>query len=240
MTRHNGLTVPAGAVQQGQNGMYAYAIKPDNTVENRPITVAQISGGQALIDCGLAANEQVVVDGQYKLQPGSACHDPARQGGRGSRSAERAAGSPSHEHFRPVHRAPDRHRTADGGAVAGGLVAYPLLPVASLPNVNYPTLSVTAQLPGADPQTMASSVATPLEDAVRPDPRAHPDDLGERARLHPDHAAIRPQPRISTGPSPTRCRRSMPRPPICRPRMLVSADDPEGQSGRHADPGARR
>jgi hydrophobe/amphiphile efflux-1 (HAE1) family protein len=37
------------------------------------------------------------------------------------------------------------------------------LPVASLPNVNYPTLSVTAQLPGADPQTMASSVASPLE-----------------------------------------------------------------------------
>jgi len=70
-TRHNGLTIPAGAVQQGQQGMYAYAIKPDNTVEERNITVAQISGGQALIDSGLAANEQVVVDGQYKLQPGS-------------------------------------------------------------------------------------------------------------------------------------------------------------------------
>jgi membrane fusion protein, multidrug efflux system len=70
-TRHNGLTVPAGAVQQGQNGMYAYAIKPDDTVEKRNVTVAQISGGQALIDSGLAANEQVVVDGQYKLQPGS-------------------------------------------------------------------------------------------------------------------------------------------------------------------------
>jgi hydrophobe/amphiphile efflux-1 (HAE1) family protein len=47
--------------------------------------------------------------------------------------------------------------------LAGGLVAYPLLPVASLPNVNYPTLTVTAQLPGADPQTMASTVASPLE-----------------------------------------------------------------------------
>ena len=49
------------------------------------------------------------------------------------------------------------------GLLVGGLVAYPLLPVASLPNVNYPTLQVTTQLPGADPQTMASSVATPLE-----------------------------------------------------------------------------
>jgi hydrophobe/amphiphile efflux-1 (HAE1) family protein len=45
----------------------------------------------------------------------------------------------------------------------GGLVAYPLLPIAALPNVNFPTLQVTAQLPGADPNTMASSVATPLE-----------------------------------------------------------------------------
>jgi hydrophobe/amphiphile efflux-1 (HAE1) family protein len=49
------------------------------------------------------------------------------------------------------------------GLLVGGLVAYPLLPVAALPNVNYPTLTVTTQLPGADPQTMASSVATPLE-----------------------------------------------------------------------------
>src|SRR5882757_2557776 len=49
------------------------------------------------------------------------------------------------------------------GLLLVGLAAYPLLPVASLPNVNYPTIQVTAQLPGADPQTMASSVATPLE-----------------------------------------------------------------------------
>src|SRR5882762_5253333 len=49
------------------------------------------------------------------------------------------------------------------GLLLGGVVAYGLLPVAALPNVNYPTLQVTAQLPGADPQTMASSVATPLE-----------------------------------------------------------------------------
>src|SRR5438270_9325752 len=49
------------------------------------------------------------------------------------------------------------------GLLAAGLIAYPLLPVAALPNINYPTLTVTAQLPGADPQTMASTVASPLE-----------------------------------------------------------------------------
>jgi multidrug efflux pump len=49
------------------------------------------------------------------------------------------------------------------GLLLCGLVTYRLLPVAALPNVNYPTIQITAQLPGADPQTMASSVATPLE-----------------------------------------------------------------------------
>lgn len=44
-----------------------------------------------------------------------------------------------------------------------GLAAFPLLPVAPLPNVEFPTLTVTANYPGASPQTMASTVATPLE-----------------------------------------------------------------------------
>jgi len=70
-TRRDGLTVPASAVQQGQQGAFTYVIDPDGKAEVRPITVSQISRGQALIDAGLTANEEVVVDGQYKLQPGS-------------------------------------------------------------------------------------------------------------------------------------------------------------------------
>jgi multidrug efflux system membrane fusion protein len=70
-TRHDGLTVAASVVQRGPQGTYAYVINPDDTAELRPITVGQISEGQALVDSGLAANQQVVVDGQYKLQPGS-------------------------------------------------------------------------------------------------------------------------------------------------------------------------
>ena len=49
------------------------------------------------------------------------------------------------------------------GIVAFGLTAYTLLPVAALPTVDFPTIQVSAQLPGASPETMASSVATPLE-----------------------------------------------------------------------------
>ncbi|NBX56694.1 MAG: multidrug transporter subunit MdtC, partial [Betaproteobacteria bacterium] len=49
-----------------------------------------------------------------------------------------------------------------GLALAGGL-SYSLLPVAPLPQVDFPSISVQATLPGASPETMASSVATPLE-----------------------------------------------------------------------------
>jgi multidrug efflux system membrane fusion protein len=70
-TRHNGLTVPASVVQQGPNGPYAYVVNSDNTVSLRRIKVAEVSDGQALIDTGLKADEQVVVDGQYKLRPGT-------------------------------------------------------------------------------------------------------------------------------------------------------------------------
>lgn len=44
-----------------------------------------------------------------------------------------------------------------------GIVGYELLPVAALPEIDFPTIVVTAQLPGASPDTMAATVATPLE-----------------------------------------------------------------------------
>ena len=50
--------------------------------------------------------------------------------------------------------------------VAGGVLAYIFLPVAPLPQVDFPMISVSARLPGASPETMASSVATPLEQSL--------------------------------------------------------------------------
>ena len=47
--------------------------------------------------------------------------------------------------------------------LGAGLLAYFRLPVSDLPNVDFPTINVSASLPGAEPETMASSVATPLE-----------------------------------------------------------------------------
>jgi multidrug efflux system membrane fusion protein len=70
-TRTDSPVVPASVVQRGPDGAFAFIIQEDQTVKMRPLKIAQIEGGMALIDEGLKPGERVVVDGQYKLQPGS-------------------------------------------------------------------------------------------------------------------------------------------------------------------------
>jgi multidrug efflux system membrane fusion protein len=70
-TRHDGLTIPASAVQQGPNGAFVWVIGPDETVQTRPVVVSQISEGQTLVDSGLQANEKIVIEGQYRLIAGT-------------------------------------------------------------------------------------------------------------------------------------------------------------------------
>ena len=70
-TRKGAITVAGSAVQQGQNGAYVYVVLPDQTVALRPVHVAQISDGQALIEQGLQSGDVVVIDGQYRLKEGS-------------------------------------------------------------------------------------------------------------------------------------------------------------------------
>jgi hydrophobic/amphiphilic exporter-1 (mainly G- bacteria), HAE1 family len=63
----------------------------------------------------------------------------------------------------PFIRRPVATSLLMAGILLVGLVAFPLLPVAPLPQVDFPTIEVSASLPGASPETMASAVATPLE-----------------------------------------------------------------------------
>jgi len=67
-TRKNGVVVPAQVIQRGPEGSYAFVIQRDLTVAVRPVKVAQIQQGEALIDEGLYPGERVVVEGQYRLQ----------------------------------------------------------------------------------------------------------------------------------------------------------------------------
>ncbi len=64
------IVVPSQAIQNGQTGQFVLVIKPDMTVEARPVTLDRSTDGQAVIAKGLAAGEQVVTDGQLRLVPG--------------------------------------------------------------------------------------------------------------------------------------------------------------------------
>jgi multidrug efflux system membrane fusion protein len=67
----NCVTVPLPAVQTGQNGQYVFVVKPDQSVESRPVTVARSAGEKAVVASGLTPGETVVTDGQLRLRPGS-------------------------------------------------------------------------------------------------------------------------------------------------------------------------
>jgi multidrug efflux system membrane fusion protein len=81
-TEPNVVTVPSGALQRGPEGYYTYIVKSDSTVDALPLKVGQVSGGVAIVDGGLAAGEQVVTAGQYRLQPGARVevNSPAAKG----------------------------------------------------------------------------------------------------------------------------------------------------------------
>lgn len=70
-TRHAVPTVPAQTVQEGPDGKYVYVIKPDNTVERRPVDIVDVQDGIAVVTKGLVAGDRVVVDGQYRLTSGA-------------------------------------------------------------------------------------------------------------------------------------------------------------------------
>jgi len=69
--QENVLTVPAPAVQTGQQGSYAYVLKPDMTVDVRQVKVGQTVNDKTEVLQGLSEGETVVTDGQVRLVPGS-------------------------------------------------------------------------------------------------------------------------------------------------------------------------
>ncbi len=69
--RSNALLVPTSAVQTGQSGQFVFVVKPDNTVESRPVVGSLAVEDNTVIDKGLSAGETVVTDGQVRLIPGA-------------------------------------------------------------------------------------------------------------------------------------------------------------------------
>jgi multidrug efflux system membrane fusion protein len=66
----NAIIVPSQAVQSGQNGQFVYVVKPDQTVEERLVTIGIAYQGATVVQQGLKTGEKVVTDGQLRLAPG--------------------------------------------------------------------------------------------------------------------------------------------------------------------------
>ena len=191
---HKGSTViPSAAIQNGPQGSYVFVVKPDKTVEVRPVTVSFTQNNVASIASGLNPGDVVVMDGQDKLQGGSKV-DPHAGGNRngailnwadGLGNGAPADSSPASSPPQTGSGQPSaatifaRRNTMSPsrlfilrpvattllmvGLLLVGLVAYTQLPVSALPEVDYPTIQVVTFYPGADPDVMASSVTAPLE-----------------------------------------------------------------------------
>jgi multidrug efflux system membrane fusion protein len=99
-TEADAIVIPAGAVQAGQQGQqYVFVVKPDATVEARPVVVARTQGNESIISKGLSAGESVVVDGQTRLVGGAKVEVRGKGGrsGDGDASKKGAGSAPKGE-----------------------------------------------------------------------------------------------------------------------------------------------
>ena len=85
-TLHQAIVIPSAALQRSTQGSYLYVVKPDSTVELRPVEVKYTEGDQTAISKGVAAGEVVVTDGIEKLRPGAKVNIPSADG-KGSKKA---------------------------------------------------------------------------------------------------------------------------------------------------------
>ncbi len=74
-TLHDRIVVPDIAVQRGPAGLFAYIVRPDQTVEKRDLKVGQIGNGLAVVESGLEPGEKIVTAGHARLQPGTRVAD---------------------------------------------------------------------------------------------------------------------------------------------------------------------
>ena len=81
------VVAPVAAIQRGPQGTFVYVVKPDHTVEVREITLGPTASGDAAIDKGLSAGDQVVVDGVDKLRAGTVVDVRTPDAGGGKPSA---------------------------------------------------------------------------------------------------------------------------------------------------------
>jgi multidrug efflux system membrane fusion protein len=94
-TQRNSVIMPSAALQAGQQGQYVFVVKPDFTVESRPVTVARTYGDLAVVAQGVTPGEKVVTDGQLQLIPGTHVEVKGDQTQSGPGQSDQGAGDPA-------------------------------------------------------------------------------------------------------------------------------------------------
>ena len=93
--KKNSTLVPSVAVQRGPQGTFVYLVKPDKTVEARPVTVAMTQSNQSAIASGLQPGDIVVTDGQDKLQNGAKVEPRSRNANSSSNASQSTTAAPA-------------------------------------------------------------------------------------------------------------------------------------------------
>ncbi len=109
------VTIPASALQRGPQGLFVFAVGPDDRAQTVPVSAGQIADGTAVIETGLAPGQRVITGGQYRVRPGSLVTV--------SVSGEQANECEQREArllVRLVHPPSDRHLPAHGGPSGAG------------------------------------------------------------------------------------------------------------------------
>ena len=186
-THKDVTTMPTAGVQRGVPGTFVYLVNADNTVSVRKVELGVTDGDRVEVRSGLHPGDRIVVDGADKLRDGAKINvraeatDPnAPPASRHARQPEKPAGGNSEEAAGNEQNNQDRRTKAMSPSqpfilrpvattllmiaiMLSGMLAFRFLPVAALPEVDYPTIQVQTFYPGASPDVMTSSVTAPLE-----------------------------------------------------------------------------
>jgi multidrug efflux system membrane fusion protein len=92
--RKGAVVVPTQALQTGQNGQFLFVVKPEQTAEVRPVVPGPVYQGGTVIDQGLKAGEQVVIDGQMRIIPGGKVEVKGAKGKEGKANGGKGEAAP--------------------------------------------------------------------------------------------------------------------------------------------------
>ena len=159
VTLPDAILIPKLAVLQGPRGPFVYVVASNGTAEARPVRLGRELDNNAVVEDGLQGSEQLIVDGVMRVRRG------ARKGGCdvGQGPCRQGCCQMISRFFidRPVFAS-----VLSIVIVLAGLVAMRVLPIAQYPQIVPPEVVISATYPGANAQTIAETVAAPLEQQI--------------------------------------------------------------------------